>query len=224
MNCIKIRKNLHNFQDKTLSDQDRVAFQLHLDHCPQCQEAMRQEDELLSGLRSLPVPQPSPDFVTRSFATARAKHRKQRIKQQSPYWGGALAACLALLLMIAGPFNHSMPEGLSVRQEINLKIDEQRLVQVVVHVPREMLLADVVIELPSQVEVAGFPGLRELRWNTTLHKGKNLLTLPLIARAGGSVQLITHISHESKSKMLSFVMNISHDELSENGQYKVKVV
>jgi anti-sigma factor RsiW len=225
MNCKQTQTYMHSFQDKDLNDAESAAFQLHLNGCAECREIFHKEEEIIIALRTLPVPPPSKDFVTRSIAMARATHRKQRMKQTTPYWGGALAACLALLLLIYGPVHQVTPlDPSGSQQAINLKLDEQRLVQVIVNVPRDMLQADVVIELPPQVEVAGYPGLREIRWNTNLHKGKNLLRLPLIAKAEGSAELVTHVTHENKSKILSLVMNISQDGLSKSGHSTLTLV
>lgn len=211
---------MDDFLDRTLSTEKTFELQHHLHDCSLCSKKFRQESELLAALRALPVPPPSNDFVKRSCATARLRHKKQQVKKAIPLWGGAVAACFALWIILAGPFSQTTPPGQPPgHQAINIRINQQRLVQVIVDAPRDMLQADVVIELPPQVEVAGFPGLREIRWNTNLRKGKNLLSLPLIAKSEGIAELITHINHENKSKMLSLVMNISHDELTRKGHY-----
>ncbi len=219
MNCEQTLKNMADFVDSFLDSSEALELQRHLDSCPRCRQEFQKEQELLVTLRTLPVPPPSKDFVNRSFATVRARHQNQRVKQAMPYWGGAVAACLALWIMVAAPFNPITPAGQPAHQAINIRINEHRLVQVVVNAPRDMLQADVVIELPPEVEMAGFPGRSEIRWNTNLRKGKNLLSLPLIAKSEGMAKLITHINHENKSKMLSLVMNISHDEMTRKGQY-----
>ncbi|MBU0681875.1 MAG: zf-HC2 domain-containing protein [Proteobacteria bacterium] len=215
MNCQQALKNIDAFLGRSLNSMDVAAFKRHLASCPACQEKFHQEKELLAALRSLPVPPPSKDFVNRTFAMARSRHQKIRAKQTIPYWGGALAACLALWFMVVAPFSQISPPGLPIQQAIKIQLNEQRLVQVVVDAPRDMLKADVVIDLPPQLELAGFPGQREIRWNTNLRKGKNLLNLPLIAKSEGIAELITHINHENKSKELSLVMDISHDELTQ---------
>lgn len=222
MKCEHALKNMDDFLGKTMRPQDAAELQGHLDRCPDCRQEFRQEAELLAELRSLPVPPPSKDFVKRTLATARARHTKQSLKQFMPYWGGAVAACLALWLIVAGPFDQLRPPAPADQQAISIKINEQRLVQVVVNAPRDLLQAHVIIELPPQVEMAGFPGRREVRWDTNLRKGKNLLSLPLIAKGEGIAELTTHITHENKSKILSLIMNISHDELTRTGHYSLR--
>ena len=131
-----------------------------------------------------------------------------------------MAACLAFLLITAVPFTQTTPSSQPDSNAINIKINEQRLVQVIVRVPRDLLQADIVIELPPQVEMQGFPGRREIRWHTDLRKGKNLLNLPLVAKSEGRAELITHINHANKSKMLSLVMTINKDKLTRNGHLR----
>ncbi|MEN8258404.1 MAG: zf-HC2 domain-containing protein [Thermodesulfobacteriota bacterium] len=221
MDCQQALINKDDYLDRTLSAGETLELQQHLFSCSECRNEFQRDEELLKALRRLPVPPPNPDFVKRSFATARARHKKQQIKKAMPYWGGAVAACLAFWLMVATPVNQTTPavQPPSSSHAINIKIHEERLVQVVVRAPRDLFQADVVIELPTQLEMAGFPGQREIRWNTNLRKGKNLLNLPLVAKSRGTAELITHISHDNKSKMLSLVMTVYNDELTRKGHY-----
>lgn len=226
MNCQEARQNINALAENSLTRRETRKLQAHLAGCGRCGQEYDQEKRLLAALRSLPVPPPSKDFVSRSFALARARHEeKKRRRSAISLWGGAVAVCLALWLMVAGGPGPITPEherpGL---QAISLKINEQRLVQVVVDAPRDMLQAALVIELPPQLEVAGFPGRREIEWTADLRKGRNLLNLPLIAKSGGMAELITHIHHENKSKMLSLVMHIFHDELTKTGQDRPAMV
>mgnify|MGYP006308402341 CR=1 FL=1 len=39
------------------------------------------------------------------------------------------------------------------------------------------------MRLPEHVELEGYPGRRELSWETDLTSGSNLLAVPLVARA-----------------------------------------
>lgn len=222
MNCHQAQIKKDDYLDRTLSAEQTLEIQQHLHNCPQCRADFQRDEEMLSALRTLPVPPPSPDFVTRCFANAKAQHKKQQLKQAMPYWGGAIAACLAFWLIVATPFNQGgdqpvMPTASS--QAITIRINDQRLVQVVVRAPRDMQAADVMIELPAQLEMAGFPGQREIRWHADLKKGKNLLKLPLVAKSEGTAELITHITHENKSKILSLVMKVYNDELTQKGHY-----
>ncbi len=220
MNCQEARQNINDLEGNTLNRLETRELQAHLAGCGRCCQEYDQEKRLLAALRTLPVPPPSKDFVSRSFALARAGHQeKKRSRSAISLWGGAVAAGVALWLMVAGAPGPITPEDERPgRQTISLKINEQRLVQVMVNVPRDMLQAALVIELPPQLEVAGFPGRREIEWTTDLRKGRNLLNLPLIAKSGGMAELITHIHHENKSKMLSLVMQVFHDELTKRGQ------
>ncbi len=219
MNCEQTLIHIDNFFAETLSDEEKALTLNHLANCSSCAHEFRQEEELLKACRNLPVPPPSEDFVKRTLAKARIRHHKQQTRQLTPLAGLAIAACLALLLMVTAPFDKQSSPIAPQQQAINIKINEHRTIQVVVNVPRDIMQADVFIELPPQVELAGFPGHREIRWSTDLHKGRNLLNLPLVAKSTGNAKLVTHINHENKSKILSLVMNVSNDELTRRGHY-----
>ncbi len=221
MNCKQTRIHKDDYLERTLSAEETLEVQQHLQSCSECRVDFQRDEEMLATLRSLPVPPPSPDFVQRSFANAKAKYRKQQRKQAMPYLGGAIAACLAFWLIVATPINQGVPpiKPAATSQAINIKINDERLIQVVVRAPRDLVAADVMIELPTQLEMAGFPGQREIRWNTNLKKGKNLLSLPLVAKSEGTAELKTHITHENKSKILSLVMKVYNDELTRKGHY-----
>ncbi|MBI5559500.1 MAG: zf-HC2 domain-containing protein [Deltaproteobacteria bacterium] len=211
MNCEKARQYRDDYLDDCLVEREKNSVRQHLDLCPRCRHVFNRDAEMLRALRSLPVPPPSPGFVERSFSKAGARSRKPPQKWLIPSWAGALAASLILWLSIGMPHLPGHRTAEAPAAAVTITINEQKTVKLVVNAPRDLLNAQVTIELPSQVEMVGFPGSSEIAWTTNLRKGKNLLSLPLVAKSAGEVKLVTRINHENKSKLLRFDMKIQNN-------------
>jgi hypothetical protein len=56
------------------------------------------------------------------------------------------------------------------------------------------------LSLPAGVELAGFPGRREIRWQTSLRPGRNLLPLDLVAVMPGGGEVVATLSHDSRER------------------------
>jgi len=91
--------------------------------------------------------------------------------------------------------------GLHEVQKVRLSVDSHQTLQHAVFT----------VELPEGVELAGFPNQRTVRWEGSLHEGKNLLELPLVAqdRAGGV--LVARIDHAEKEKVFRLQLNVQPD-------------
>lgn len=208
MNCRKALEYRDDYMDGYLSQEEKAAVREHLDDCRQCHDAFKREENMLHSLRALPVPPPSPGFTRRSLQHAQSSGRWQIQKRLTPFLTTAMAACLILWLVTGLPrVSDYQTEGLPTAQVI-IEINEQKIVNVVVNAPRDLLDAHVTIELPEQVEMVGFPGKSAIEWKTDLRKGKNLLSLPIVAKRTGNVELVTRINHENKSKLLKLAMKI----------------
>jgi len=214
MNCGKALEYRDDYMDGYLSQEEKIAVRAHLDSCQQCHDAFKRDEDMLQALRSMPVPLPSPGFVRHSIQHAQSSGRWQMPKSLVPLFSAAMAACLVLWLVTGLPRMGYQPAQELPPAQVIIKINEQRIVNVVVNAPRDLLDAHVTILLPEQVEMAGFPGKSEIEWKTDLRKGKNLLSLPIIAKSTGNVELVTRINHENKSKLLKLAMKIHNSHAS----------
>ncbi|MFH1216874.1 MAG: hypothetical protein V1706_10285 [Pseudomonadota bacterium] len=208
MDCKKTIAQRDNFHDGYLSDKETDAIRIHITTCQSCRQAMQHDADLLQALRDLPVPPPRPDFAARALNAARATHNRRRVKKISAYWGTALAACLAVWIMVGQPDKTVLPTPSSPSFSVTLKLHEQKTVNLVVNAPQDLMNADVTVQLPQQLVMVGFPENSEIKWTTNLRKGKNLLSLPLMAKGSGNVELVTRINHQNKSKILKVEMQI----------------
>lgn len=210
MDCKKIMTLRDELLDGTLPAAETTAIDRHVASCPRCSDILRRDAELVAALRSIPAPAPSPDLGARALAAARKAHGNQQRRHHSRWIGAALAACLAVWVMIGLPGKTVMgpdPAGPGLAM-VALKLHEEKTVTVVVNAPQDLIDADVTIHLPKQLEMSGFPQSSEIKWTTTLRKGKNLLRLPLTARGTGNAEVVTRIDHHNRSKVLRLEMQI----------------
>jgi len=60
--------------------------------------------------------------------------------------------------------------------------------------------ATLTVSLPDGVELAGFPGQREITWETNLNAGKNLLPLTLIALTPTGGEVLARLQHKDRDR------------------------
>jgi hypothetical protein len=66
-----------------------------------------------------------------------------------------------------------------------------------------------IIDLPAGIEIEGFPGQRQLRWETDLKAGRNTLTLPLTARSVVTDGVLkTRVDYGGGQKELAIILNV----------------
>lgn len=214
MDCKQTLELRDDYLDGYLGERERLQIDRHLETCPRCRREFEQEREFRQTLRSMPVPPPTADFAERVFKEAKKGQEKSKFRVFTPYWGGAIAACLLLWLMIGTIFEQQPQAPGTVPPVVSIRLHEEKVVKVMVNAPRDLRNADVVVRLPGNVEMVGFPGSNEIRWQTDLRKGKNLLRLPLVAKTAGQAELVTRISHENKSKLLKLEMKIDNNSVT----------
>ncbi|MGQ0697358.1 MAG: hypothetical protein ACT4PZ_03850 [Panacagrimonas sp.] len=186
MNCEDFRELLDDEPDT--ERQGRMFA--HAADCPRCRARLEFESLLHRQLRTLPIPVPRAGFAERVLADAhRAQPRTQRAhhaQRRALVWAMAASWVLALGLWFA----YEPVET----QIANVAIDQPFQVQPVRLLFRSATaLTGVSIDLalPEGVELAGYPGQRQLSWQTDLAYGPNLLELPVLVRGSGGVLTAT---------------------------------
>ena len=77
------------------------------------------------------------------------------------------------------------------------------------HRGRAMLLGAALGTLPDGVELAGFPGQREIAWQTNLVEGKNLLPLELIALTLVGGEVLARLEHDNRKRTFRLRIEVS---------------
>ena len=110
--------------------------------------------------------------------------------------GAALAVIATVLVMRPA----AQPEPAA---GITLALNESRNVEVLIDSERTLDLATIHVATTGAVELEGLDDEREVEWQTRLERGRNVLSLPVVARAEGNAQLVATIEHEGRSRRVA---------------------
>ena len=174
-------------------------------------ETAKQDQEIQALLKDYPMPQATTAFYDQ--ALVRATHegtRRQRNRWLMTGFGGALAAGLALWLI--GGFFLTSPNLPATDPEIpgiTMTLEEPRTVNLVFASATDLDSATLTVTLPDGIELAGFPGQREIAWQTSLKEGKNFLPLELIAVSPVSGEVLARLEHDDRDRTFRLRVEVS---------------
>lgn len=199
MNCTQYQNMLDDYLDGTLSTVQLNDLHTHLNKCEDCSNEFSQAEEIFISIRNIPVPPAKEGYEQRML---KFLEKKQPQKNQQRNWfmagfGSALAATFAMWLNFS-PLSISNLEEMST---VNLTVHQTQKVDLVFNLPGELKDATLSLELPEKIEIAGYPGKRQLKWKTSFKKGANRLALPLIASEKQNGILIASLTKDGKTKL-----------------------
>jgi len=171
----------------------------------------KQDAEILALLKDYPAPQASAGFYDQ--ALVRATHegsRRQRNRWLMTGFGGAVAAGL-VLWMVGGFFLTApdLPLADPAVPSITMTLEEPRTINLVFASAERLDNAMLTVRLPSGVEMSGFPGQREVTWQTSLNAGKNLLPLKLIATSPVGGEVYATLTHDDRGRTFRLTVDVS---------------
>ena len=174
-------------------------------------ETAKQDQEIQALLKDYPMPEATTAFYDQ--ALVRATHegtRRQRNRWLMTGFGGALAAGLALWL-IGGFFltTPNLPATDPNIPGITMTLEEPRTVNLVFASATDLDSATLTVTLPDGIELAGFPGQREIAWQTSLKQGKNFLPLELIAVSPVSGEVLARLEHDDRDRTFRLRVEVS---------------
>ena len=174
-------------------------------------ETVKQDQEIQALLKDYPMPEATTAFYDQ--ALVRATHegtRRQRNRWLMTGFGGALAAGLALWL-IGGFFltTPNLPNPDADIPGITMTLEQPRTVNLVFASATDLDSATLTVTLPDGLELAGFPGQREIAWQTSLKQGKNFLPLELIAVSPVSGEVLARLEHDDRDRTFRLRVEVS---------------
>lgn len=171
----------------------------------------RQDQEVLELLKDYPMPQADAGFYDQ--ALVRATHegsRRQRNKWMMTGFGAAIAATIAAW-MIGGLLlnDPQLPAPEAAIPGVTIALAEPRTVNLVFASAEALESATLTVSLPDGIELDGFPGQREITWETSLQQGKNLLPLTLVALTPAGGELLAHLEHDKRDRTFRLRVDVT---------------
>ncbi len=164
-------------------------------------------DELL---KDYPMPEAEAGFYDRALLNAsREGTRRQRNRWMFTGFGSAVAAGVAVLLMI-GLFSNSpdVPAPDSSIPGVTIALQQPRTINLMFGSKEALDNAMLTVTLPDGIELDGFPGQKEVTWETSLAAGKNMLPLTLVAVKPVSGEVFARLSHMDRQQTFQIHIDV----------------
>lgn len=207
MDCHYAQSLFDDLLDGSLTLPAREALQRHLVECTGCRAAHEQARAVQRALRALPVEPPEPGFAARALRAARTAQPDGMRRPRYGFAAGfasALAASLVVWLVAAPLPQPPAAPGPSIA----VVRDQAQTINLVVNVPQDMPDAILAVHLPEATELAGYPGERQLLWQTSLRRGENLLALPVIVHGATAGELVATVTHGDQQKIFRLQLQV----------------
>jgi hypothetical protein len=175
------------------------------------QPNLDEERQLLDLLKDYPMPEAAAGFYDQALVRAVHKgSRRQRNRWLMTGFGSAVAAGI-VLAFVSGVFfdTPDVPQLDSNIPGVTMALAEPQTVNLVFSSTEALDGATLTVSLPDGVELAGFPGQREISWTTNLSVGKNLLPLNLIALTPVGGVVLARLEHDHRDRTFRLRVQIS---------------
>ncbi|MEC7377361.1 MAG: zf-HC2 domain-containing protein, partial [Pseudomonadota bacterium] len=171
MTCTDIQTSLHGYLRHELPATDARRVEQHLAGCPECRAALASQHSLDQAMRErYAVPPPSGGFEGRVLSAAHSVSPGHSAGWRSAAIGGAIAAALVFGLGLglffgssldqpSAPVVRTAPDGVEA-----VAAPVEKTVRLAFRSAEALENVTLTLELPPNVEVANWPGRRELSW------------------------------------------------------------
>jgi len=167
-----------------------------------------QDQKVLELLEDHPMPVADAGFYDQALVRATHKgSRRQRMRWLLTGFGAATVA----IWVVAGTLlsTPELPDPVAAIPGVTIAMEEPRTINLVFSSAAPLDAATLTVSLPEGIELQGFPGQREITWETSLNEGKNRLPLTLIAisRAGGA--LLARLEHDNRDRTFRLRVDVT---------------
>lgn len=208
MNCNDIDQHIDDYLDRRLDENMHSEFEQHLENCTDCSAKVAQMSTLLTELQNLPVAYPSADFEQRVFAEVR---RRYPLRSQDRFVAGFVTALAASLAVWAASTLYMSKQISESETFIAVELNQTRTLRLMFDAQSDIESVSLSVQLPNNMQLAGYPGQRTLNWQTQLKKGANVLALPVMAIGPGEGELVAQLSYRDRKKTVRVVLKTGKD-------------
>lgn len=217
MQCQNVKLMFDEYLDGTLTAQQRDELVRHFDTCPACQRDLAELEILRLNLRDMPIEPARKNFAVEAIAAATGSDAPvtQNRTGFMHWFGAGFAGALVAGLVLWGVITSHAPSIPQAPQAgFSISLYQPQKISLAFNSPADIRDVTVSIELPREFEVVGHEGRRLLSWKTNLKKGRNILTLPVVARGEGKGMMIARLSRNKQTKMLQVLLTTAKPGLS----------
>ena len=175
------------------------------------EKRVQEEQELLQLLKDFPAPEADAGFYDRALVRAVHKgSRRQRNRWMLAGFGSAIAAGLAIWVITSMLMTTpQLPDAEPAIPGVTIAMEQEHTVRLVFASAEALDSATLTVSLPEGIELAGFPGQREITWQTSLQEGKNLLPLTLVALTPAGGELLARLEHKDRNRTFRLRVDVS---------------
>ncbi len=202
MTCEKIQSLLNDYVDNELSVLHVEVVKKHCDTCEACSRTLDGLLALKFALKTLPVPRPSEGFEKRVIKAAiqDARSAEHIAGQHGSLVKFAAVAMISAVALLVGLLYQ--PSSLD-KSQVFVKVgNEVRTIKVAIDADKALEAVNLRVDLSDNLELAGFGNKKQISWSADLHKGVNVISLPIIGIAQGKGDVTTRIRLNGKEKIM----------------------
>lgn len=206
MNCKDINIHKNEFFEGQLSLLQQRAFEQHLVECSSCGTAVNDMRKIQAELYNLAIPEPDNRFVESIFKEVHRQYPETsyRTLKAKPFVAGFSTAIAAgLVLWFLSTLFIVQQQTITRPDEMMISMNTTQSVRLMFDSPSDLEQVTLSIDLPENIELSGYSGQSELSWTTSFEKGKNILSLPVIAIEQGEGELIAQLKYGDKVKVFN---------------------
>ncbi|MCP4078338.1 MAG: zf-HC2 domain-containing protein [Gammaproteobacteria bacterium] len=208
MKCKDI--NIDSYLDRELQFSEQQDHQQHFESCRDCATKLENAESLLMGLKSLTVPEPSKGFEYRVLTEVRRQHKKSpRHGYRLSFASGFSTAVIASLAIWFVSTIYEPVRQVEQLPVVSVLLNQAQTVRLMFDSHKDIQQVKLSIVLPENMQLDGYPGRNTLAWQTSLHKGQNVLALPVVALAHGQGELLARLSYGEQEKVFRLVLKTS---------------
>lgn len=211
MNCQQFQQQCGVMLDGDADPAHESALLHHLKTCSACGVYLQHHLQMKRQLRALPAPPPDAQLAARILARRRAGSaaRARRLARHTII-GAMLAAGIAFLALTAVlPRLHPAADN----GFISARLDEDNSLHLVLNSTTELSQVTFAVITPDNLALQGFSDNHRVEWTGQLKKGRNLVSLPIVAQGDGTGRIIMEISHGNEHKRFAVQIGGGNDHV-----------
>ena len=215
MNCKDLNEKLDDYMDGSIDKAEAERISQLARTCEDYRVTIERERELRSLLKDYPVPTADTEFYDRALLhAARTGTKRQRNRWLMTGFGSAVAAGFAVwlissLFMTAPQISDTGFSTDAAIPGVTMTLEEPKTVNLMFASVTALDSASLTLTLPEGIELAGYPGQREITWETSLEAGKNVLPLKLIALTPAGGEMLARLEHDDRGRTFRLRVEVS---------------